>query len=129
MWRVHRLDRINAQKPANLFDSWSLTLTFRSKLIGRLNSQDVKLRNQAQCLGQGFGTGRGRHPTAGRCAFAMFSGQSFETQESLILGPADFVPKLTLSGKAPGHVGETSKTPRRVPRTATVCLSDCWATR
>src|SRR5260370_37501540 len=35
MWRVHRLDQINATKPANLLDFRSLTLNFRSKLIGR----------------------------------------------------------------------------------------------
>src|SRR5258706_15895697 len=35
MWRVHRLDQINAKKPANLLDSMSLALRFRSKQIGR----------------------------------------------------------------------------------------------
>jgi hypothetical protein len=30
------------------------------------------------------------------CQNRMFSGQSFETQEASILGPSDFVPKLTL---------------------------------
>jgi len=38
MWRVHRLDRINAQKPANLFDLRSLTLRFLEKQIGRFLS-------------------------------------------------------------------------------------------
>lgn len=35
MRRVHRSDQINAERPANLLDSGSLTLNFRSKLIGR----------------------------------------------------------------------------------------------
>src|SRR5262249_17031347 len=35
MWRVHRLDQISAKKPANLFDSMSLTLRYWNKLIGR----------------------------------------------------------------------------------------------
>src|SRR5437870_3128428 len=33
--RVHRLDQINAEKPANLLGFRSLTLNFRSKQIGR----------------------------------------------------------------------------------------------
>ena len=38
MWRVHRLDQINALKPANPFDFKSLTLKFRSKRIGRFKT-------------------------------------------------------------------------------------------
>ena len=38
MWRVHRLDQINALKPANLFDFRSLTLKFRSEQIGRFKT-------------------------------------------------------------------------------------------
>src|SRR5262249_17686876 len=33
MWRVHRLDQINAKKPAKLLDSRSLTLSFSRKQI------------------------------------------------------------------------------------------------
>jgi hypothetical protein len=60
-----------------------------------MNSQDVGRRNQAHFLGLGFGTGRERDPGAEWYAFAMLSGQSFETLEASILGPSDFVPKLT----------------------------------
>ncbi len=35
MWRVQRLDQINAFKPANLFDFKSLTLKFRREQIDR----------------------------------------------------------------------------------------------
>jgi hypothetical protein len=52
---------------------------------GQVNSRDVRGRNQAQFLGNGSGTGRERDPGAEWCAFAMFSGQSFEMLESLIL--------------------------------------------
>ena len=38
MLRVQRLDQINALKPANLFDSKSLTLKFRSEQIGRFKT-------------------------------------------------------------------------------------------
>lgn len=34
MWHVHRLDQINAFKPANLFDFKSLALRIRKKQIG-----------------------------------------------------------------------------------------------
>ena len=61
-----------------------------------MNSQDVRRINQAQFLGQGLGTGRERDPGAEWCAFAMFSGQSFETLEAMILGRSDFVPNLTV---------------------------------
>jgi hypothetical protein len=66
-----------------------------SRQPGQVNSQDVWRRNQAQFLGQGSGTGCERDPGGEWCAFAMFSRQSFETLEALILGPSDFVPKLT----------------------------------
>jgi hypothetical protein len=35
MWSVHRLDRINAKKPAKLLDSKSLTLGFSGSRFGR----------------------------------------------------------------------------------------------
>jgi hypothetical protein len=35
MWRVQRLDQINAKKPANPLDFGSLTLKFWGKPIGR----------------------------------------------------------------------------------------------
>jgi hypothetical protein len=38
MWRVQRLDQINAFKPANLLDSKSLTLSFSCKQIGRFKT-------------------------------------------------------------------------------------------
>jgi hypothetical protein len=38
MWRVHRLDQINAFKAANLFDFRSLTLIFWSEQIGRFKT-------------------------------------------------------------------------------------------
>ncbi len=38
MWRVQRLDQINALKPANLFDFKSLTLKFRIEQIGRFKT-------------------------------------------------------------------------------------------
>ena len=38
MWRVQRLDQINAFKPANLFDFKSLALKIRKKQIGRLKT-------------------------------------------------------------------------------------------
>jgi hypothetical protein len=38
MWRVQRLDQINAFKPANLFDSQSLALKIRKKQIGRFKT-------------------------------------------------------------------------------------------
>jgi len=38
MWRVQRLDQINAFKPANLFDFKSLTLKIRKKQIGRFKT-------------------------------------------------------------------------------------------
>jgi hypothetical protein len=38
MWRVQRLDQINALKPAKLFDFKSLTLKFRSEQIGRFKT-------------------------------------------------------------------------------------------
>jgi hypothetical protein len=43
-----------------------------------------------------LGPGRERDPGADWCAFAMLSGQSFETLEASILGPSDFVLKPTL---------------------------------
>jgi hypothetical protein len=49
-----------------------------------MNSQDVGRRNQAHFLGLGFGTGRERDPGAEWYAFAMLSGQSFETLEASI---------------------------------------------
>jgi hypothetical protein len=44
---VHRLDQINAKKPANLLDFRSLTLKFRSKLIGRFFYVTRQLGNVA----------------------------------------------------------------------------------
>jgi len=38
MWRVQRLDQINAFKPANLFDFKSLALRIRKKQIGRFKT-------------------------------------------------------------------------------------------
>jgi len=38
MWRVQRLDQINAFKPANLFDFKSLALIIRKKQIGRFKT-------------------------------------------------------------------------------------------
>jgi hypothetical protein len=38
MWRVQRLDQINAFNPANLFDFKSLALKFRKKQIGRFKT-------------------------------------------------------------------------------------------
>jgi len=38
MWRVQRLDQINALKPANLFDFKSLALKIRKKQIGRFKT-------------------------------------------------------------------------------------------
>jgi hypothetical protein len=38
MWRVQRLDQINAFKPANLFDFKSLALKIRIKQIGRFKT-------------------------------------------------------------------------------------------
>jgi hypothetical protein len=38
MWRVHRLDQINAFKPANQLDSRSLTLRAAVKQIGRFKT-------------------------------------------------------------------------------------------
>jgi hypothetical protein len=38
MWRVQRLDQINAFKPANLFDFKSLALKIRKKQIGRFKT-------------------------------------------------------------------------------------------
>jgi hypothetical protein len=61
-----------------------------------VNSQDVSGRNQAQFLGQGLGVGVRGNLEADWYAFAMFLGQRFETLKTLVLGPPDFVPKLTL---------------------------------
>jgi hypothetical protein len=60
-----------------------------------MNSQEVRRRNQPQVSGQSFGTGRERDPGAEWCAFGMSLGTSFETLEALVLGPSNFVPKLT----------------------------------
>jgi|ERR1051326_6433766 hypothetical protein len=38
MWRVQRLDQINAFKPANLFDFKSLALKIRKNQIGRFKT-------------------------------------------------------------------------------------------
>ena len=38
MWRVHRLDQINALKPANQLDFKSLTLRAKGKQIGRFKT-------------------------------------------------------------------------------------------
>jgi len=38
MWRVQRLDQINAFNPANLFDFNSLALKIRKKQIGRFKT-------------------------------------------------------------------------------------------
>jgi hypothetical protein len=38
MWRVQRLDQINAFNPANLFDFKSLPLKIRKKQIGRFKT-------------------------------------------------------------------------------------------
>jgi hypothetical protein len=38
MWRVQRLDQINAFMPANLFDFKSLALKIRKKQIGRFKT-------------------------------------------------------------------------------------------
>src|SRR6266567_1298819 len=38
MWRVQRLDQINAFNPANLFDFKSLALKIRKKQIGRFKT-------------------------------------------------------------------------------------------
>jgi serine/threonine protein kinase len=47
MWRVQRLDQINAFKPADLFDFKSLTLKFRSEQIDRFKTViRTKRRNQ-----------------------------------------------------------------------------------
>jgi len=59
----------------------------------QVNSQDVRRGNQAQFLGPGFGTGRELDPGAEWCAFAMFSGQSSETLEALILRRLGFRPE------------------------------------
>ncbi len=44
MWRVQRLDQINAFKPANLFDFKSLTLKFRREQIDRFK---IVIRTEA----------------------------------------------------------------------------------
>src|SRR5215813_13183810 len=63
MWRVHRLDRINAQKPANLFDLRSLTLRFLEKQIGRFLS--VSRQWQAALVGEAdCGVGAEGRPTS-----------------------------------------------------------------
>lgn len=56
----------------------------------------VSGRNQAPISEQGFGTGARGDPKADWYAVAMFSGQSSETSDALILGPSEFVPKLTV---------------------------------
>jgi len=38
MWRVQRLDQINAFKPANLFDFKSLALKIRKRQLGRFKT-------------------------------------------------------------------------------------------
>lgn len=63
--------------------------------------EDISARNQAQLLGQGFGTGARCDPEAVWYAVALFSGQSFETLEALLLAPSDLVPKLTVSATTP----------------------------
>jgi hypothetical protein len=45
MWRVQRLDQINAFKPANLFDFKSLALKIRIKQIGRFKTVMRPLRS------------------------------------------------------------------------------------
>jgi hypothetical protein len=57
-----------------------------------------------------FGIGGGADPDADCYAVAIFSGQSFETLEGLILGPSDFVPKLT-----PSETGQVSDKPTTSP--------------
>jgi hypothetical protein len=56
MWRVQRLDQINAFNPANLFDFKSLALKIRKKPIGRfktvlrpsgISSTGAKVRSQS----------------------------------------------------------------------------------
>ena len=58
---------------------------------GQMNSQNVAQRPVPV-----FGTGRECDPGAEWYAFAMLFGKSFETLDASILGPSDFVPKLTL---------------------------------
>jgi hypothetical protein len=51
MWRVHRLDRINANKPANMIDSLALALKFRSNQIGRFFSVSCQLDGEQHNFG------------------------------------------------------------------------------
>ena len=48
MWRVHRLDQINALKPANLLDFRSLTLRAAGKQIGRFKTVSRQLDRRLQ---------------------------------------------------------------------------------
>ena len=82
----------------------------------QVNSQDVRRRNQAQFLGQGDGTGRDSDPEAEWCAFAMFSGPSYETLEALIIGTSDFVPKLIPFGTDSFALGRITPKPWICPR-------------
>ena len=47
---MHRLDRINAKKPAKLLDSKSLTLGFSRERFGRFFMFLVNLQCHANCL-------------------------------------------------------------------------------
>jgi hypothetical protein len=62
MRRVQRLDRINGQKPANLIDSRSLTLKFRSAQIGRFFYHDRVLSSE---LGRKLREVNGLDPSRG----------------------------------------------------------------
>jgi hypothetical protein len=52
MWRVQRLDQINAFNPANLFDFKSLALKFRKKRIGRFKTVIRQQSNVSLASGQ-----------------------------------------------------------------------------
>src|SRR5580700_10454345 len=77
------------------------------------NQPDEFAGRWAQKLGPVFGplfeTGRERDPGAEWYAFAMLSGKSFETLDASILGPSDFVPKLTLCETSRGAFRNASK--------------------
>ena len=69
---------------------------FSISRTSQVSSPNVRGKNQARFLGQRFGTGTRRDPTADWYTFGPFSGQEIGTPEALISGPSNFVPKLTL---------------------------------
>src|ERR1035441_1372766 len=91
MWRVHRLDRISAKKPAKLLDSKSLTLGFSRKQIWPVFLPYSWIGPERGSVWSGVGNDIWRHRTLA----SWVRGRPFEVQARLPLSYGKPAPGAT----------------------------------